>query len=253
MRKRGIAAKKTKRNDRLLTDIFSVELELNEAKRKKRNSIIWIVVYTVLILGCCILWSQSKLSVFGLIDCVALIGCAMAAVVLIGIAISLFLFLYDKQMRALEFYTDTDWLIVNVVSFLGTAIAICLPCGIIWILVENIEPLHVWLTTPIYSVLRYKGLRLAGCILVAIPYLLLWTKYSKNKKRIPLYTQLLNNLREQQELVDLEEAKSYDPTKSKSWEKMKAQRRAAEKRKASLRHDNENGNEINSDDEILFL
>lgn len=94
--------KKTKRNDRLLTDIFSIEMELNEAKRKKRNAIIWIVVYTVFILGCCILWSQSKLSVFTLIDCVALIGCAMAAVVLIGIAISLFLFLYDKQMRALN-------------------------------------------------------------------------------------------------------------------------------------------------------
>ena len=175
--------KKTKRNDRLLTDIFSIEMELNEAKRKKRNAIVWIVVYTVFILGCCILWSQSKLSVFTLIDCVALIGCAMAAVVLIGIAISLFLFIYDNQMRALEFYTDTDWLIVNVVSFLGTAIAICLPCGIIWILVESIEPLHAWLTAPIYSILRYKGLRLAGCVLAVIPYLLLWMKYSKNKKR----------------------------------------------------------------------
>lgn len=105
--------KKTKRNDRLLTDIFSIEMELNEAKRKKRNAIVWIVVYTVFILGCCILWSQSKLSVFTLIDCVALIGCAMAAVVLIGIAISLFLFLYDKQMRALEFYTVTDYYTFN--------------------------------------------------------------------------------------------------------------------------------------------
>lgn len=245
--------KKTKRTNQLLTDILSVEMELNEAKRKKKNSIIWIIIYTGLILGCCILWSRSKLSAFSLIDCVALIGCAMAAVVIIGIAVSLFLFLYDKQMRALEFYTDTDWLVVNVVSFLGTAIAICLPCGIIWILVENIGPLHAWLTTPIYSVLRYKGLRLAGCILVAIPYLLLWMKYSKNKKRIPLYAQLLNNLQEQQELVELDETKSYDPTKSKSWEKMKAQRRAAEKRKSSLGHGNENGNETSTDDEIRFL
>ena len=136
---------------------------------------------------------------------------------------------------------------------MGTAIAICLPCGIIWILVESIEPLHVWLTAPIYSILRYKGLRLAGCVLAVIPYLLLWMKYSKNKKRIPLYAQLLNNLREQQELVDLEEAKSYDPTKSKSWEKMKAQRRAAEKRKASLSHGNENGDDPGADDEIRFL
>ena len=247
--------KKSKRNDRLLTDLLSVELELGESKRKKRNAIIWSVVYTVFVLGCCILWSRSKLSAFGIIDCLALIGCSMAVVVLAVIAISLFLFLFDKQMRALEFYTDTDWLIVNVISFLGTAIAICLPCGIIWILIENIEPLYEWLTTPIYSILRYKGLRLAGCILAAIPYLLLWIKYSKNKKRIPHYEQLLNALRYQQELADVEDEKANNIAKSKSWEKMKAQRRAAEKRKSSLNQGNTSEDSIpnNSDDESQSL
>lgn len=247
--------KKSKRNNQLLTDVLSVELELSEARRKKRNSIIWVIVYTVLILGCCILWSRSKLSVFGIIDCVALIGCAMAIVVLAVIAISLFLSLFDKQMRAMEFYTDTDWLIVNVISFLGTVIAICLPCGIIWILIENIELLHEWLTTPIYSVLRYKGLRLAGIVLSAIPYLLLWIKYSKNKKRIPRYEQLLTELQYQQELVDAEAENANNSAKSKSWEKMKAQRRAAEKRKSSLSQSNtsEDGIPGNSDDESQFL
>ena len=70
---------------------------------------------------------------------------------------------------------------------------------------------------------------------------------------IALYTQLLKNLQEQQELADLEEASSYDPTKSKSWEKMKAQRRAAEKRKASLSRSADSNIEGNNEDEIRFL
>ena len=239
----------SKKKSQLFSDALSVEIMLEEAKRKKRNAIIGFIVYTVLILGCCILWEQSKLSVFNLVDCIALIGCTMAAVVVGGIAIALFAHLCDKQLRALEFYTDMDWLITNVVSFLVTAIAICLPCYIILFLIASIEPLFSWLATPIVSILRYRGVRLAGCILAVIPYLLLWLKFSKNKKDILLCTQLLKELQAQKELADLEQANFNKQAKSKSWEKMKAQRRAAEQRKASLSRNAEE----NSEDDIQFL
>lgn len=226
--------KKTKRASQRIWDEFSVSMAISDAKRKKKNAIIWLVVYTVLIIVCCVLWEQSKLSVYSLLDCFAVLGCAMVAIVIIGIAVSLFLYLFDKQMSALEYYTSTDWLIVNIVSFIGTGIAICLPIGVILILIESVEPVYSWLATPIFSVLKFRGIRILGWVFAAIPYLLLWIKLSKNRKRIPLYTKLLQDLQEQQALqMSAEEANNepFDPAKSKSWQKMKAQRRAAEQRK----------------------
>ena len=226
--------KKTKRKNQFVTDSLSVELELSESKRKKKNAIIWLAVYTVLIIVCCVLWERSKLTIYSLLDCFAVLGCAMVAIVIIGIAVSLFLYLFDKQMRALEYYTSTDWLIVNIVSFIGTGFAICLPIGVILILIESIEPVYSWLATPIFSVLKFRGIRILGWIFAAIPYLLLWIKLSKNSKRISWYTKLLQDLQEQQALqMYAKEGNNepFDPAQSKSWQKMKAQRRAAEQRK----------------------
>ena len=226
--------KKTKRASQRVLDEFSLSMAISDAKRKKKTSIIWLVVYTVLIIVCCVLWERSKLTIYSLLDCFAVLGCAMVAIVIIGIAVSLFLYLFDKQMRALEYYTSTDWLIVNIISFIGTGIAICLPIGVILILIESVEPVYSWLATPIFSVLKFRGIRILGWIFAAIPYLLLWIKLSKNSKRIPLYTKLLQDLQEQQALqMYAEEGNNepFDPAKSKSWQKMKAQRRAAEQRK----------------------
>ena len=226
--------KKTKRASQRVVDEISVSMAISDARRKKKNAIIWLVVYTFLIVVCCVLWERSKLSIYSLLDCFAVLGCAMVAVVIIGIAVSLFLYLFDKQMRALEYYTSTDWLIVNVLSFLGTGIAIGLPIGIILILIESVEPIYSWLATPIFSVLKFRGVRLLGWIFATIPYILLWLKLSRNSKRIPLYTKLLQDIQEQQAFqMSAEGTKNepFDPAKSKSWQKMKAQRRAAEQRK----------------------
>lgn len=227
--------KLSKKQSQLSNDLASINFELSDAHDKKRSAVIWTIIYSVILLAGFILWVSSGASIFSVIDYIAFVGCLMGAIIVFLIALTLYLHFWERNNTTDDGLIYRDGGIIDLFSFVITAVIICLPCGIIWITIEHIAPLHDWLTATINSPLRYRGMRLLGLGLGVTPYILLRIKYTKANKRIPHLTQLSHYFEQELDYA-FEEERTADPTQSESWKKLKAQRRAAEQRKAAKRH-----------------
>lgn len=139
--------------------------ELSEAKRKKRNSIIILIIYTIL-LGCgYYLWTNSKLSFWGFWEYLPSVGILMIGIIIIVPALTLFAYFQAKQLEWANYRTSLLSDIGSfILSYICVALIFCLPSMILWLVIEEIPPIYNWLIFRVDSPLVYRGVRVLGFI-----------------------------------------------------------------------------------------
>lgn len=229
-----------------------------------RADIRWIrktlLIMTAVVSLCGVGWSFIPASIGGFWSYLGTIGCVPIVVVIGAKALHMYLrihealrvgpgnkpaFLYDSFDLALDIFFG---LLFFIISAIGPIIVYGGPFLLIWSFSEEYLPaLYNWFITPVDSILKFRGFVVVGCLNVLFIYSYFMARYIRAKRHLPALEDLEQIEKEMEEyeyeLKAAEQAEKQKIAQKKSWEKMKKQRREAEKRKAATTHDDEYSSE----------